>query len=152
MSDLYLSGSALFFSCYKDFTPHDIDLISIVEPDDVLLHLQMHARLFPYKGIEIFLWKRTTKDEYLEFLSIKKNQDIQLKGSFMSFLTPEFLKEIGFTIEDLKQLDFIIELLDDKHKYERLIYNYYIYNNDFYLTDDQRLTAYTEYKKERNLL
>ena len=41
--------------------------------------------------------------------------------------------------------------MDDKHKYEKLIYDAYLKNNDFVLTDEQRIDAFNEYKKERLL-
>lgn len=51
------------------------------------------------------------------------------------FLVPTFIEAIGFTIDDLKKLQPLLDNLDDKHKYEKVIYNTYIQNNDFTLTD-----------------
>lgn len=65
------------------------------------------------------------------------------------FLVPEFNKEIGFTISHLKQLKPLVDKLDNKHLYEKVIYDSYILNNDFYLTEDQLMQAYNEYKKYR---
>ena len=82
-----------------------------------------------------------------EFISYALN-----KGPTMQigkFLIPEFNNEIGFTIEHLKQLVPLIEKLDDKHKYEKIIFDSYIENNSFTLTEEQRLKAYEEYKKYR---
>lgn len=71
-------------------------------------------------------------------------------GLFLGkFLVPEFCKEIQFSIEDLKQLDNLIILLDDKHQYEKMIYDCYLENNDFILTKEQKDKIYNEYKKSR---
>ena len=60
-----------------------------------------------------------------------------------------FIKELGITIEDLKRLEPLLECLDEKHKYERIIYFSYIENNDFYLTETQLDQAYKIYKLYR---
>jgi hypothetical protein len=39
--------------------------------------------------------------------------------------------------------------LNDKHKYEEIIYNSYIKNSSFTLTDTQRDRAYKSYKESR---
>ena len=65
------------------------------------------------------------------------------------FLVPEFIKEVGITIDHLKQLSSLIERLDDQHKYEKVIYDSYIANNDFTLTDEQLNDAYNTYLKYR---
>ena len=67
------------------------------------------------------------------------------------FLVPEFCAEIGFTIEDLPRLEPLLAKLDEKHKYEEIIYNAYIENNAFVLTDEQRAAAYESYKVSRGI-
>ena len=39
--------------------------------------------------------------------------------------------------------------LDDKHKYEKVIYDSYIENGEFKLTDEQLQKAYLEYKNNK---
>ena len=39
--------------------------------------------------------------------------------------------------------------MDNNHAYEKIIYDSYIENNDFYLTESQLNRAYKEYKKYR---
>ena len=65
------------------------------------------------------------------------------------FLIPTFIEAIGFAIEDLKKLQPLADNLDDKHKYEKVIYDSYIQNNDFTLTDEQLQKAYLEYKHNK---
>ena len=81
--------------------------------------------------------------------------DITLSRNFPmeigKFLVPEFIKEFKLSIDDLKRLKPIITKLDDKHKYEEVIYNAYIENNDFILTDKQRQNAFETYTMYRNI-
>ena len=67
----------------------------------------------------------------------------------VSFLIPEFNKQISFTIEDLPKIKPLIDNLDEKHKYEEIIYNAYIENKSFTLTEEQRDAAYRRYKEAR---
>ena len=53
----------------------------------------------------------------------------------------------NLTINHLKKLSPLIDFLDDKHRYEKIIFESYIENNDFFLTEEQRLKAYLEYQK-----
>jgi hypothetical protein len=65
------------------------------------------------------------------------------------YLVPEILHYFNFTIDDLKQLQPLIDNLDKSHLYEKIIYDGYIENNDFYLTDIQLDNAYKSYKDAR---
>lgn len=67
------------------------------------------------------------------------------------FLVPEFVQEIGFTIEHLKKLKPLAEKLDGRHKYEKVIYDAYIENGAFKLTEEQRSKAYEQYKLARGI-
>lgn len=65
------------------------------------------------------------------------------------FLTPEFAEEIGLTIADLHTLAPLAELLPEKQAYQRVIYDAYLTNGSFTLTEEQRGTAYEAYKAAR---
>ena len=136
----FVVGSNAFFKCYEDFNPHDNDKLVLVKslPNNQITY---QLRL---KGNCIFVWKYIQPEEFIEFH--KKHRTGIYIGKF---LIPEFVKEIGFTIDNLKQLNFLLDKLDEKHQYEKIIYDSYIENNDFYLTDEQRLKAYNKYKSER---
>ena len=67
------------------------------------------------------------------------------------FLVPDFCEYIGFNIDDLKSLYKCFDNLDDKHKYLKVIFDAYIENNSFNLTDKQRDDAYSVYKQAREL-
>ena len=66
------------------------------------------------------------------------------------FLVPEFIKEFKLSIDDLKKLEPIVAKLDDKHKYEEVIFRSYLENNDFILTDEQREEAFRIYNNSRH--
>lgn len=91
----------------------------------------------------------------MEKMPINELIDITLSRNFPmeigKFLVPEFIKEFKLSIDDLKRLKPIITKLDDKHKYEEVIYNAYIENNDFILTDKQRQNAFETYTMYRNI-
>lgn len=90
-----------------------------------------------------------TPAEYIQELKIKMVGNA-FRGALCSFFNPNFCREINFTIEDLKELKFMADEMDPKHAYLSMIYNYYIENNKMELTQEQRDTAYAEYKRERS--
>lgn len=133
-------GSTYFFKDIEGFKSKDIDTLEIIEnPKEFKYSYQLTGR-----GRCIFKWKRMTPKEFIQ-VSLSRNCPMELG----KFLVPEFCKEIGFTINDLKQLQILRDALDDKHKYEAVIFDAYIENNDFYLTEEQLQKAYNEYKKYR---
>ena len=136
----FIVGSKAFFNEYKDFVPHDEDVLLIDDnPTDYQNQMQIHI-----KGKCYFRWRRMGKEELIEYHKPCKC------GMFIGkFLVPDFAKEIGLTIEDLKELEFLTNNLDERHLYEKIIYDSYIENGDFVLTDEQRLKAYNEYKRLR---
>lgn len=62
---------------------------------------------------------------------------------------PEVIQELGIQISDLEILRGVIERLDDKHSYEKVIYNSYMENGNTNLTPEQLEEAWKEYKKWR---
>lgn len=133
-------GSNAFFSKFEGFKAHDNDTI-ILEDEPSDYDVQAQIRL---NGNCYLKWKRMTPKEYIEYHKKAK------VGLFLGkFLVKEFVDEVGFTIEDLKQLSFLLDELDEKHLYEKTIYNAYIENNSFNLTKEQLEKAYNEYKKYR---
>lgn len=136
----HLMGSQYFFSCYDDFKSKDIDEIQIIETDEF-----KQIRQISGQGKCLFqLKKHNSKDEYIDW-ALKSSIGMVLG----KFLIPEFCAEIGFTVEDLRQLAPLVEKLDDKHKYEAIIYDSYLQNGEFSLTSAQRDSAYKSYKESR---
>ena len=136
----YLIGSQYFFSCYSDFVSKDLDELEIGENADF-----SQVRQITGQGKCLFqLKKHLSKEGYINWAL--KSQIGMVVGKF---LVPEFCEAIGLGVEDLPRLKVLIERLDDKHKYEEIIYNSYIENGSFTLTDNQRLDAYESYKNSR---
>lgn len=137
-----LMGSTYFFSCYDDFQSKDIDEITIIETDEF-----SHMRQITGRSKCLFqLKKYSSKEEYI-------NWDVQsnLGMAVGKYLVPEFCNQIGFTVEDLPKVKSLITKLDSKHKYEEIIYNSYIENGSFELTEVQRQRAYQSYKESRGV-
>lgn len=86
-----------------------------------------------------------TPEEFIEYTLNSK-----LPMEIGKFLVPEVAEFLGFTIEHLKQLAPVVERLDEKHRYELVIYNAYLDNGSFTLTGEQRNDAYMEYTRCRN--
>lgn len=65
------------------------------------------------------------------------------------FLVPEVAEFLGLTIEDLTLFENAFNRIDEKHLYEKKIYDFYVENSDFTLTQEQRDEAYQIYKEKR---
>ena len=137
-----LIGSQYFFSCYDDFKGKDIDEIQIIETDEF-----SQVRQITGQGRCLFQMKKhESKEDYIEW-ALKSNIGMVIG----KFLVPEFCSLIGFAVDDLSRLEPLLDRLDDKHKYEKIIYNSYIENGSFTLTDEQRDGAYNLYKESRGV-
>lgn len=136
----FLVGSQYFFSCYDDFNSKDIDELELVETDQFKWYRQLSG-----KGRCLFQFRRQKETmDYINYALTSRCGMVIGK-----FLVPEFCKEIGMSINDLPKLHPLIEKLDNKHEYEEIIYNSYIENGSFELTEEQRARAYETYKKNR---
>lgn len=134
-------GSNVFFKDYDDYVIKDYDMLCIM--DNWLLKTTNVLNSKKDKN-DIFYFKDMTLEEFIEdTLTCKTPLRVG------KFLIPEFVEYIHMTIKDLQKLEKRFDELDDKHKYEKVIYDSYIKNNSFTLTDEQRQRAYAEYKKYR---
>lgn len=135
-------GSTYFFSEYPDFRPSDIDEVEFEE------HPRLYKNVMQFRKKDgsrcYYKWRKMSADEFVEYTLNSK-----LPMEIGKFLIPEVADFLGFTIAHLKALAPIAEKLDDKHSYEKIIYDSYIENNGFYLTQEQRDRAYAEYKLKR---
>lgn len=135
-----LVGSNVFFKDIEGFTSKDVDILEFVDnPTDF-----KNVRQFKFPDKCVFQWRKMSIDELID-MTVSRNFPMEIG----KFLVPEFIKEFNLSIDDLKRLEPIIAKLDDKHKYEEVIYNSYIKNNAFYLTDEQLKNAYEVYLKYR---
>lgn len=135
-----LVGSTYFFSCYDGFKSKDIDEVEIIDTNNF-----KNMRQLSGMGKCLFQVKRQpSKEEYIDY-ALKNNNGMVIG----KFLVPEFCEAIGFTIEDLPRLAPLLKRLNENHKYEEVIYDSYLTNKAFVLTEKQRAKAYELYKNSR---
>ena len=137
-----LVGSSVFFNDIEGFHPKDRDYVILDEkPVGYNFVRQMTS------GKEcLFEWRRMLPEQFVDY-SLSRGPAMQIG----KFLVPEFIQEIGFTIEHLKKLKPLAEKLEGKHKYEKIIYDSYIENGAFKLTAEQRSKAYEQYMLGRSI-
>lgn len=138
-------GSAPFFEKYPDYVLHDTDYMLFVnEVGDKVLKIYITE---DGERIDYFYYKKgITKKE----LIAHELEDCKKKPCHAGkFLIPEVVEYFDITLKDLKLFDSAFNNLDEKHTYEKIIYDAYLSNNDFVLTDEQRDEAYNEYKIKR---
>ena len=139
MNQKILVGSSYFFKKFEDFVPKDKDFVLIVDHPLGFKNVRQTSGSFC-----LFEWRRMKPEEFIEY-ALRKGPAMQLG----KFLVPEFANEIGFTIEHLKKLQRLVNRLDERHQYEKVIYESYIKNNSFTLTEEQLEQAYEAYKEAR---
>ena len=135
-----LVGSNVFFKDIKRFNSKDTDILELVDnPTDF-----KYLRQFRFKDKCVFQWRNMPVDEFIDAELL-----MNVPMSVCKFLCPEFIKLKGLTIEQLKRLQPLVDKMDEKHMYLKTIYDFYIANNDFTLTDEQLNEAYKMYLKYR---
>ena len=133
-------GSTYFFKDIEGFKSKDIDRVVLVDNPNGFNYVRQTSG----SGSCLYEWKRMNADEFVDF-TLKSN----IPMSVGKFLVKEFCEEIGFTITHLIKLAPQFNKLDDKHTYEKIIYDAIISNNSWTLTEEQLTSAYEEYKKYR---
>ena len=132
-------GSNYFFSQFSDYLSHDKDILIIL---DNKLPDKLSVLSYKKDGNDVFIYSNLTKEEWIE-----NTLTVPMKAG--KFLIPEFCEYIGFEWEELPKLKECFDNIDDKHSYEKIIYNAYLENGAFFLTRKQLNEAYEEYKKYR---
>ena len=122
-------GSRAFFSGMEGFRSKDKDFI-ILESNPIGYKWRREQSL---RGICTFFYKLEPAIDMIR--RTISNGDPLLVGKF---LVPEFANAIGATS-------------DDKHAYYKVIFNAYISNNAFNLTDEQRDAAFKLYQEAREI-
>lgn len=144
MQHRFITGSQAFFSSFGDFKPKDIDVLIVDDnPNGYKMMRQTHLN----KGKCVFEWKDMSADEFINYTLEHYDTPMQIG----KFLVPEFAGYLELTLEQLKRLQPLIDKLDDAHKYEEIIYNAYLTNGSFTLTEAQLNDAYESYKSTRKI-
>lgn len=137
---IFKMGSSYFFGDFPDYKVKDFDEISIMDT-----FVDKTNSLVLRKGtMDVFFYRNMDKEG---FIKDALESNIPMRAG--KFLIKEFSEYIGFTIEDLKRLKGLFYDMDDKHTYEKIIYDSYVENNGFYLTESQLKDAYDEYRRKR---
>lgn len=131
-----LVGSRVFFACMNGFHSKDTDyLILVSEPKHFNWRRETSMR-----GICTFEYKQEAARNMIA-RTIEQG-DALLLGKF---LVPEVLQAIDASMEDIKPLEALLPKLDEKHKYQSVIFEAYMTNKAFTLTNEQRTEAYNQY-------
>lgn len=137
----FIIGSFAFFKNFSDYKSKDLDELCIMD-EFIFKNTNIMNMKIKNTNKDIFLCRNMSKSE---FLMDTITCDTPMRVG--KFLVPDFINYINLTIDDLKSLESIFNKLDDKHKYEKIIFDAYIENNDFILTEQQLNKAFEVYKK-----
>ncbi len=135
-----LVGSRAFFSKCPNFHSKDTDYLVLVEKGD---GFQFVRQISMAKSC-IFEFVRKPKQELIDY-ALHHGAPMQVG----KFLVKEVAKELGLTVDDLKQLKPLINKLDAKHEYERIIFDYITENGSWDISEEVRDAAYEAYKATR---
>lgn len=141
-------GSNYFFNgYYDDFKPHDNDFIEIIRDDDKMpIYSWYHDN---NTSTCHFMYKDVDRAKLLKYSVL--NPNIQDRFIMASLSVKKFNEHFGITIPILKAIRHKIRILSDKHDYVIKAIDYYIENESFTLTKQQRDELYRMYKKSRGL-
>jgi len=95
---------------------------------------------------DTFLVVRQPKQQYIRWAS-----RYACGATLGQFLTPAFCAAFSIVPKDLVLLRPLRERLDPLHGYLGIIYDAYIRNGDFVLTEKQTAAALSEYRREREV-
>ena len=134
-------GSKYFFRNLPGYVSKDTDILVIM---DSWMIGRTNVLNMKRDGEDIFFYKDMNKEE---FINDTLNSKVPMRVG--KFLNKEFNEYLGFTIDDLKVFNELFNELDKEHLYEKRIYEYYIENNKFELTEEQLLDCYKVYKENK---
>lgn len=150
--DMLLVGSDYFFHNCEGYVPHDYDYIILIDKAN-----SSYKPSFDSKDT-LHIYSSHTKCDKTFYYRYEKQDFINdivngivPKYFLNKFLVPEVNEAIGFEFSELHALNYLFDELDDKHKYLKIIYDSYIENDEYYLSDSQRELAFNEYKKYRDI-
>ena len=150
--DMLLVGSDYFFHNCEGYIPHDYDYIILIDKAN-----SSYKPSFDSKDT-LHIYSSHTKCDKTFYYRYEKQDFIDdivngivPKYFLNKFLVPEVNEAIGFEFSELHALNYLFDELDDKHKYLKIIYDSYIENDEYYLSDSQRELAFNEYKKYRDI-
>ena len=141
MNSKIIIGSRAFFEGLEGFDPKDTDYMEVVECGSGYKYMRQVSTA----GRCLFSVVRRPISELLEWTLASGSTAMRVG----KFLVPEAAEALGFSFDMLPRLAPMIAKLDDKHAYERVIYDAYLANGSMTLTDEQRAAAFASYKAAR---
>ena len=136
-------GSRAFFENLPDYKEHDCDVLMVLDkwPSEIA-DTRFSCRA---TKCDAFFMKQMTKEEYIaETLETEDTKRV------FYYMVPEFAQFVGLTIDDLKLVEPVVRKLENtRHKWYINVYEAYVANNGFFLTDEQREVAYKVFKSTR---
>jgi len=141
----FIIGSRAIFTGYKDFEDYttDTDILLIHDDPDYWLETQYHDP--EDDNIHYICWANISKEDLLYY----HIHNVYMGTFIQKFLCPEYAEWLGLTIEELASMERLLQYMDNKHSYEKIVFYAYIKNGGFYMTDEQKAAAYEEYKLKR---
>ncbi len=136
----YVVGSRAFFSGMEGFRSKDKDYL-VLEDNPIGYNWRREQSL---RGICTFYYKRLPVEQLVQ-RCLNARDALQLG----KFLVPEVAAELRMSVDDIRPLETLLPLLDEKHRYYEIIFRAYLTNGSFTLTEAQRLEAYKSYTESR---
>lgn len=134
-------GSNAFFKGMEDFRSKDRDFLVLVD-NPVGFNFRKETSL---RGVDTFEYKNMSADEF-----ITKTLEYKDALSVGKFLVKDFATAIGLKVSQLKKLSPLVEKLDEKHQYEKIIFDAIVKSGSWDLTDEVRTQAFESYKESRD--
>ena len=133
-------GSRAFFSDYEDFQPADNDILE--------LNSEQYEDYYSTRenDVHIFHYKYTNKEQFLEF-EFKHIEESPL--AVCAFVVPEVAEFLELTLEELFMFEYYFKKINRRHLYVKYIYDCYMENRAFSLTQEQKDFAYNLYNENR---
>ena len=136
-------GSKYFFDGIEGFESKDNDYVIIM--DEWKIKRTNIMRFTDKEKNDNIICRNMTKEE---FIDDALKSEVPIKCG--KFLVKEFNEYIGFTIEDLPQLHDMFQKMDEKHLYEKRIYECFLENGSFELNNKQREECFKIYEKGKS--
>ena len=133
-------GSRAFFGGIADFASKDHDYVVLVDQPQGF----NYRRECSLRGVDTFEYKRMSAADF-----VAKTLEYADALAVGEFLVKGFADAIGLTIEQLQQLQPLVEKLDEKHQYERIIFDAIISAGSWDLSDETLQAAYLSYTESR---
>lgn len=141
MRKKFLTGSKAFFSHLAGFQPKDTDYI-VIDDNPVGMNF---CRSKSLEGVCVYEWRYMPADVFIDHVLSHPFPAMQV----VMFLVPGVAEHIGLNIDQLPRLKPLIDNLDTLHRYAAIIYESYIKNGSFMMTEGQLQSAYSCYLEAR---